>query len=167
MMAHAPLVEIRRATLGDLDAVEAMEKRIFTTPWSRAALIPELRPGRGKLPLLASFQGKAVGYALVWVIHDELHLVTIGVEAEHRRRGIARALLQAVVDHPQAVEARIMTLEVRMGNEAARAFYRGEGFTEIAVRPRYYPDNREDAVVMLKALAVDDPEEGPRAGNLL
>ena len=59
-----------------------------------------------------------------------------------------------------------MTLEVRMGNLAAREFYRCEGFAEVAIRPRYYPDNQEDAVVMLKTLDPGIGEE-PRAGNLL
>lgn len=158
MMARAVRPTIRRATLEDLDAVEAMERRVFPTPWSRTALIPELRRGPAKLPLIAEVDGKAVGYALVWVIRDELHLVTLGVEAAHRRRGVGRALLEAILAHPVARNAQTMTLEVRMGNRAAREFYRDAGFREIAIRPRYYPDNREDAVVMLKSL--EPPNQG-------
>ena len=156
-MTPASGLHIRRTRPSDLDAIEAMERRIFTSPWSREALRPELLPKPDRIGLLAFRSGKPVGYALAWVVADELHLVTIGVDEAHRRQGVARALLHSVQADDRAQDARIMTLEVRASNEAALGFYRSEGFRAVAMRPRYYPDNKEDAVIMLREL---DPVDG-------
>lgn len=161
MMEAELTLEIRAASPADLDVIEAMERRIFTSPWSREALRPELEPKADRLGLVATMGDRPVGYALIWVVADELHLVTLGVEAGFRRRGVARALLHALMKQEKTRGARLLTLEVRASNEAALAFYRSEGFRAVALRPRYYPDNKEDAIVMLKELAALRPPEGP------
>jgi ribosomal-protein-alanine N-acetyltransferase len=101
------------------------------------------------LPLLASIDGDAVGFALAWVVADEMHLVNFAVEPARRREGIGRALLTEVLDRARQRAINMVTLEVRDTNEAARVLYREFGFIEVALRPGYYPDTREDAVIML------------------
>jgi ribosomal-protein-alanine N-acetyltransferase len=160
-MDSALPLRIRPATPDDLDVIEALEKRIFTTPWSREALRPELEARPDRMGLLAVVDDRPIGYALVWVVADELHLVTLGVERAYRRRGVARALLRALTMAQRAQRARLLTLEVRASNRAALAFYRSEGFREVALRLRYYPDNKEDAVVMLKELPGDPNDAAP------
>jgi ribosomal-protein-alanine N-acetyltransferase len=89
---------------------------------------------------------------MFWGVADEIHLVTIAVEPEMRRRGIASVLLNSLLDSDLARDKRLVTLEVRAGNTAAIELYRRYGFREVALRPRYYPDNHEDALVMLREL---------------
>ena len=121
-------------------------------------LIPELVEDGRHQPVLALLDGEPVGFALVWVIADERHLVNFAVEPRHRRAGIGRQMLSGVVERAREEGARMITLEVRSTNEAALALYRDFGFIEVALRPRYYPDTREDAVIML--LELPQPGEG-------
>jgi ribosomal-protein-alanine N-acetyltransferase len=85
-------------------------------------------------------------------VADEVHVVNVAVHTEFRRRGIARVLLQAVFDAARERGMTIATLEVRFHNLAAITLYESLGFQKIAIRKRYYADNGEDAVVMLKGL---------------
>ena len=92
-----------------------------------------------------------VGHAVVSWAGEVAELQRIGVLPERRRRGVARALLAAVLDLAGETEAERLLLEVREGNAAAVAFYADSGFEEIDRRPRYYSDGAE-AVVMCKSL---------------
>jgi [ribosomal protein S18]-alanine N-acetyltransferase len=153
----------RRAVPADLPRVMAIERASFSAPWSEDSIASELAAGDPRrLPWVAELDGVIVAFALVWVVADELHLVSFAVDPAMRRRGIGQLLLDAVLDTPEAKRASIMTLEVRATNRAALALYRRNGFLDIALRPRYYPDTDEDAVVMLKPLgsgaAADLPE---------
>lgn len=142
-------VHLRRAGPEDLPAVRAIEERSFSVPWSDRSLLVELQDDGRHLPLLALVDGEPAGFALVWSVADEMHLVNFAVDPRFRRQGIGRALLEQVFAEARERDLRRITLEVREGNEAARALYRQFGFVEIALRPRYYPDTREDAVIML------------------
>ena len=152
----------RRARPVDLPRVMRIERASFSAPWSEDAIAAELDPSDPRrLPLVAELDGEIVGFALVWVIADELHLVSFAVDPVHRRRGIGQALLDAVLATPQAARANVMTLEVRTNNQPAIDLYHRNGFIDIALRPKYYPDTKEDAIVMLKPLGPVDPEDLP------
>ncbi len=144
---------IRPATLSDLNTIRAMEASIFSNPWSEEMIAAELRGDPLRIALLALQGETPVAYIFCWAVADELHVVNLGVIEAKRRKGYGRALLEAVLNHPRASEACLVTLEVRAENESARTFYRQNGFKEIALRRGYYPDTGEDAVVMLKNLA--------------
>jgi len=147
---------IRPATLSDLNTIRAMEASIFPSPWSEEMIAAELLGDPLRIALLALQGETPVGYIFCWAVADELHVVNLGVIGAERRKGYGQALLEAVLTHPRASEASIVTLEVRVDNESARAFYRQNGFKEIALRKGYYPDTGEDAVVMLKNLGSKD-----------
>jgi ribosomal-protein-alanine N-acetyltransferase len=152
---------IREAVAFDLDTVELLEQAIFPHPWSRGMLADELRGDPQRISLLALEGDVPVGFAFCWRVVDELHLINLGVLPSHRRRGVAGAIFEALLAHPRAEGAAIVTLEVRATNLAAQRFYQRNGFREIAMRPRYYPDTREDALIMLKSLTSpmgEDPE---------
>lgn len=152
-------LEFRLAGPADLEAILSIEQSSFSIPWTRETLIPELADDGRHQPVLALLGGEPVGFALVWVIADERHLVNFAVEPGHRRAGIGRRMLSWVIDRARDEGARMVTLEVRSTNEAALALYRDFGFIEVALRPRYYPDTREDAVIML--LEIPQPESRP------
>jgi len=94
------------------------------------------------------FQQFIVGFAGIWVMLDEAHLTNIAVRRDYQRRGIGELLLLSTLELARELEASFMTLEVRVSNTVAQSLYRKFGFTEAGVRPHYYLDNREDALLM-------------------
>lgn len=89
-----------------------------------------------------------VGYASLWMMGDESHLMSIAVRRSHRRRGIGELLLLSIIKLSLQMKARVVTLEVRASNHAAQALYAKYGFKSVGIRRRYYSDNGEDAVIM-------------------
>jgi ribosomal-protein-alanine N-acetyltransferase len=89
-----------------------------------------------------------VGFVGVWLTPDEAHIVTIAVRESHRGRGIGELLLIAAIELATLNDREVVTLEVRASNQAAQALYEKYGFRSVGIRPRYYSDNHEDAVLM-------------------
>lgn len=88
------------------------------------------------------------GLVGLWFVLDEAHVVIIGIRPRDRRKGLGELLLIAAMEAAMKHGSRVVTLEVRSSNEAARTLYRKYGFQEVGVRKRYYADNNEDAVIM-------------------
>lgn len=88
------------------------------------------------------------GFVGLWFVLDEAHVVIIGNRPADRRKGLGEMLLIAGIEAAMRHGSRVVTLEVRSSNDAARALYRKYGFQEVGVRKRYYADNNEDAVIM-------------------
>jgi ribosomal-protein-alanine N-acetyltransferase len=100
---------------------------------------------------------RVLGYAGMWLMADEAHLIAIAVRREYRRRGLGEALLVRAIDLATELGARVMTLEVRASNLAAQAMYEKFGFRRVGMRPRYYSDNHEDALVMTSDILTSAP----------
>ena len=141
-------VAVTRLGQGDLAAVELIESASYPRPWPAAIFVTEF--GRDDRVYLAARDARegVVGYAGASVGAGEAHVLTVAVHPDHRRRGIARRLLDELVDAVAAQGAEAVTLEVREHNHAARSLYRARGFEESGVRPHYYRDNDEGAVIM-------------------
>lgn len=156
-------VRFEPMTAADLDAVVEIERRSFPAPWSPGLFLHELRIPFSRLTLarLDDGAGRVVGYVCRWLIGDEVHILNLAVDPDHRRRGIGRALLAHVLDEAAAAGARVATLEVRRGNEAAASLYRRHGFTETGVRRNYYGEGA-DAVVMSRPVGAAAADRGPR-----
>ncbi len=92
--------------------------------------------------------GRLIGFAGMWVMYDEAHVTTIGVDPDYRGRGLGELLLVALFDEALRRGGAWLTLEVRVTNEPAQALYRKYGFTIHGTRKRYYSDNNEDAYIM-------------------
>ena len=90
----------------------------------------------------------AIGYIGVWIVIDEMHIVTLAVAPSHRRQGIAEALLLSVLDLAQKHNIRGVTLEVRLSNLPAQNLYRKYSFQRQGLRPNYYEDNKEAALLL-------------------
>jgi ribosomal-protein-alanine N-acetyltransferase len=88
------------------------------------------------------------GFVGVWLIADEAHIVTIAVREGYRRRGIGELLLIAAIELALMNDRDMVSLECRVSNDAAIALYDKYGFQRLGIRPHYYSDNREDAVIM-------------------
>lgn len=139
---------IRPADPADLPAVIRIENRSFTDPWSVDALYGELHTDPMRLPLAAEWQGILCGYLMGWLVADQLHVLNIATDPAHLRRGVGTALLRhaAAIAAPRGIIE--VTLEVRESNRAARAFYTRLGFDQAGIRPGYYQDDGEDAIIM-------------------
>jgi ribosomal-protein-alanine N-acetyltransferase len=138
--------------IADIEQVHEIERLSFSTPWPAYAFEQELTANRLARYIVARALGpegeRIVGFAGIWLMVDEAHITTFGVHPDWRRRGVGRRLLLRLADLALELEAARMTLEVRVGNEAAQALYRSFGFRVTGRRPRYYSDDGEDAYVM-------------------
>jgi ribosomal-protein-alanine N-acetyltransferase len=151
-------VELRRLGAEDLDSVEEIERASYPTPWSRAMFMAELRKP-SSLALGAFTEDEAlIGYAFVSRYVDAWHVMNVAVVPEHRRRGVARALLERVFEVTAVDPRRGYTLEVRVSNGGAIRLYERLGFESRGVRRAYYTDNREDALIMWRE---PEPPEAP------
>ena len=164
-----------RMHVRDVPAVVEIERASFLTPWPAGAYVRELeqnalaryvvvREARGRSDTpdprtratwVPEFLRPAprddlsvVAYAGMWLMIDEAHVTSVSVRPSLRGRGLGLLLMWAMFDLGAAAGARWLTLEVRPSNSVARAMYAGLGFREAGIRPRYYTDNGEDAVIM-------------------
>ena len=134
---------------GDIDAVMAVENRIYPFPWTAGNFLDSLDSGYSAWTCREN--GVLVAYAVMTLAVDEAQLLTIGVAAERQRTGLGGELLAHLFAVARQMAARRMFLEVRPSNEPALGLYRRHGFAEIGRRKGYYPaanNSREDAIVM-------------------
>jgi ribosomal-protein-alanine N-acetyltransferase len=143
-----PVLRIRPMTIEDLPAVQLIERASFSTPWPVHAYRQELETNRLAAYLVATIGGEIVAYGGIWLMVDEAHVTTFAVHPRYRRRRIGERLLLALMDLALDRHAREATLEVRLSNLAARRLYEKYGFRPVGIRPRYYSDNQEDALIM-------------------
>jgi len=132
----------------DIDAVQRIERASFPVPWPAYALRQEVETNRLARYLVVRVGDEIVAYAGVWLLVDEAHITTFAVLPDWRRRGIGARLMLAVMRLAEELGARVATLEVRLSNIPARQLYQRFGFRPVGVRPRYYSDNGEDALIM-------------------
>jgi len=134
--------------LEDLAEVQRIEQASFSTPWPENAYRSELTTNRLASYLVARIDGRIVAYGGMWLMVDEAHITTFAVHPAWRRQRIGERLLVAFLDLAVDRNAREATLEVRLSNLAARRLYEKYGFRPVGLRPRYYSDDGEDALIM-------------------
>jgi len=157
MVARPPVrLSIEPMTDADLQAVYAIERASFTTPWPSYAYHNELDSNRLAHYLVVRVGRAVVAYGGIWLLVDEAHVTTFAVDLRWRRRRIGERLILALLDLAIARGAREATLEVRLSNLAARRLYEKYGFQPVGIRPRYYSDDHEDALIMTTP-ALDSP----------
>ena len=161
MIAPAPdEILITRMTEHDLLEVVEIEEQSGLSRWGWAAYYAELQGTNRDLMLIARVakapiieHQRIAGYIVARESAGELHINNVAVRDQYRRRGIGSALLGRIMETARRLKVKVAFLEVRSGNDAARALYERTGFRAIARRPNYYSDPCEDAVVMSLALA--------------
>ena len=146
-------MEIRAATAADLDAIDELEKHSFKKPWPRETFAAELEREWARLDVVRDDRGRLLAFCNYWIVAPELHVLAIATHPDARGRGVARELLAHVLASAATAGCTLATLEVRAGNRPAIALYERAGFQTVHVRARYYQDDEEDALVMLRGLS--------------
>lgn len=144
-------INLRQMQLGDVETIAGMEKLVFPDPWPKSAF-EEILETEGWVSLVAEHREVVVGYAIYQLILDEAHLTNIAVHPDHRRKSVAKHLLDHILEAAKGKQCRVIFLEVRPSNTEARAFYQKHGFKELYRRPRYYRQPVEDALVLIRSL---------------
>jgi [ribosomal protein S18]-alanine N-acetyltransferase len=139
---------IRPMRLADLDeGVLAIERESYPIPWSRRMIEGEIMRPDG-ICLVALHEAAVVGYILVAFQVDVWHILNVTVHPLHRGRRVGEALVRSVFEIGDRRDHAGYTLEVRVSNDRAIRLYDRLGFVSHGVRPRYYSDNGEDALIM-------------------
>ena len=154
VQAAADAVAYRPLDAAHAADVAAMEQEIMgSDAWSAVSVADEL-PRKDRTWWAAYQGGKLVGYCGGLIVDGQVQILKVGVDPSARRLGIARRLMGLVAADARDLGATEMTLEVRLSNTGAHAFYERLGLERIGVRPRYYSD-REDAVIYTGPLPVE------------
>ena len=166
MVARPPLMlRIAPMRVDDLPAIHAIERASFDSPWPADAYRSELETNRLAQYLVASAGDAIVAYSGMWLMVDEAHIITFAVHPAWRRQRIGERLLLALLDLARDAGANEATLEVRLSNLPARRLYEKFGFRPVGLRPHYYSDNGEDALIMTTD-QLGDPEMRERVERL-
>lgn len=152
-MESSASIIIRPMQLADAPLVSKIDKACFSLPWPENAFVHEVQAIDHSIPLVAVKQDEQnseeiVGFIVVWFIIDEAHIGTLAVDGAYRQMGIAEKLMDEGLRLTKNMGALKAFLEVRSGNEAAKKLYEKLGFTVDGIRPHYYQDNHEDALLM-------------------
>ena len=140
-------IRIERMQVDDVEEVAELDKKCFPTPWSVSAYMNEAH-NPSAYYIVARMDDRIIGFAGIWLIMDEAHITTIGVDPELRGQKIGERILIHVLDEAIHRGARRVTLEVRKSNFVAQNFYDKYMFHTVAVRKGYYSNNNEDALIM-------------------
>jgi [ribosomal protein S18]-alanine N-acetyltransferase len=150
--------EIVPMRAADLDDIMEIEKVSFRAPWSRQVFVEELERDWAHVDVLRERKDGAPVIAFVnyWLVRDEVHVLNVASHPDVRRSGHAARLLEHVIAFAHREKCRYVTLEVRRSNQPAIRLYRKYGFRPVGIRPNYYVEDHEDAIVMLLELTTPE-----------
>lgn len=139
---------IREYKKGDEIAIAAIEEECFSLPWSRQGIIDAL--WEGARFLVFEEGGEILGYVGIRFVLDEGYIYNVAVKKEHRRQGVAQALLGKLDELAEELKLSFVSLEVRESNTAAVSLYEKMGYGKNGIRPNFYEFPRENAIIMTK-----------------
>lgn len=142
---------IRPASLADVSALAELERVCFSDPWTEKGIRETIQYETARA-FVAQVSDRVVGYVMARISGEEGEILDLAVLPEERRRGIGRRLIAAVWNALQSEGVRELFLEVRESNLPAIELYRAHGFRPVGLRPRYYRNPPEDALVLRVAL---------------
>lgn len=140
----------REMTLEDIPSVCTVEKLSFNTPWSEESFSSELLYNQLAHYYVLELKKLVVAYGGLWAIAGEGHITNIAVHPAFRGRGYGRMLAEEMIEAGRRHGCARYTLEVRPANLAAVHLYENIGFKSVGIRPKYYQDTGEDALIMWK-----------------
>lgn len=149
-------VQIRPMEAGDLDSAVALAGQLAHAPqWPRAAyqraIDPTSTPRRVCL-VAGTGEVRVAGFVIASVVGAQAEIESIAVAPGVQRRGIGRALMEALIAELRGLGVAEVLLEVRESNRSAAALYGKAGFVQSGRRAGYYRDPEEDAVLYCRSL---------------
>lgn len=147
---------IRKGNISDVSGIAAIEEACFPVPWSKESLKRDMETNPRAKYIVAEEEDKIVGYIGWWTIAEEAYINNIAVLPSHQEKSIGSILMKTMIHLSEAEGVKSHTLEVRAGHLKTQYFYEKFGFRSAGVRPGYYEDNGEDAVIMWR---IGDIEE--------
>lgn len=145
-MTFRPMLE------ADLDQVVEIEKASMPSPWSKELFDEELRRAAAHY-FVVEEEGRVAGYMGYWEAPEEAHIINLAIAPDFRNKGLGQKMMEQCLNYAAKRGAHLATLEVRQSNEAAQRLYEKCDFRTVAIRKKYYSDNLEDAIVMIKEMA--------------
>ena len=139
---------IREFLAGDEFFIAELEKECFSDPWSADAVISSVK--EGVRFFLVEEEGVVLGYVGLQSVLDEGYITNIAVTKTARGKGLAKALLSELDKVAAQLSLSFISLEVRVGNHAAISLYEKCGYENVGIRPNFYDNPREDAIIMTK-----------------
>lgn len=149
-------VQFREMRLSDIARICEIERECFPAPWTAEAFRNELLYNQFAHYVVMLWRDVVIGYAGMWTIMDEAHVTNIALIARYRGRKLGDRLLREILARAAARGMKRITLEVRVSNHIAQRLYEKYGFRAEGVRPGYYTDNGEDALIMWADLPPTD-----------
>lgn len=144
----------------DLDELLLLEKEAFDTPWTRQMFLDELANTFAEYWVIR-IEGKLAAYGGFWHIANECHVTNIAVHPDYRHLGLGTLMVEHILNRSRELGVMGVTLEVRPSNTQALRLYEKTGFHQKGVRPHYYEDNGEDAIIMWHIFADNNSNEKP------
>ena len=143
------MVNYRKMTIADVEAVHAIEQATFPSPWTLDSFYYEISENQFSHYLVAEDeQNTIVGFCGMWLVIDAAQITNVAVVDAVRGQGIGEGLMREAMHIATAANMEVMSLEVRVTNVVAQNLYRKLGFQDGGIRKNYYTDNQEDALVM-------------------
>ena len=139
-------MEIKKFSTEYVSDVAEIEKSCFSNPWNETVLESELKNDCSHI-YVAVEEGRAVGYAMLYIVCGEADIIRVAVLPEYRRKGIAEKLL---LKSFEVNETNEIFLDVRESNAPAIKLYQSLGFVDTGVRKDYYSNPTENAILMKK-----------------
>lgn len=133
-----------------LEQIEAIEQQCFSCPWTMDQLRSQLSDDRHVFLAAVEESGAVLGYVGMMYVLDEGYISNVAVAPAYRRQGVADALISALMTRAEELNLAFVTLEVRAGNEPAKALYAKHGFVPVGRRKNYYDLPKEDAILMTR-----------------
>ena len=144
-------MRIENMTAAHVAPIARLEKQCFSDPWSEKSIATELEC-RLSCWLVAVEADTVIGYVGSQTVIDESDMMNLAVHPDHRRKGVAEALVDALCAALRQKGSKALTLEVRVSNKPAISLYEKLGFGQVGRRPNYYRNPREDALILRKPL---------------
>ena len=142
-------MRIEKMNSGHVSQVAALEAICFHDPWSEKSVASELKNPLS-FWLVAMEENRVVGYVGSQTVVGETDMMNVAVHPDFRRKGVAEALIIALVENLKAMESHCLTLEVRASNAPATTLYEKLGFQQVGLRKNYYRNPKEDALILRK-----------------
>lgn len=142
-------IVIRDLEEKDIDDLVEIEELCFKSPWTKNSLQKELKNKLARYKVIQK-NSRIVAYAGIWLIVDEGHITNVAVHPDHRGLGYGNKIVEALIHECRENNVVSMTLEVRKSNDTAIGLYKKYGFKLSGIRPGYYTDTQEDALIMWK-----------------